>query len=242
MRLKNYLLIYAALLVTSAVFLYLEHVTEVEFLYHLAAIPLEVLVAVFLVDMYLEARHRKEKRHHLMDIKSWMFRLEMRKLFIYNFHALQFPPITIPKIKSASLAELKKMRAEAEHVEYSSLEAMEPVILEYVNTKDVWKNFMNIALDSDFEDIFQAMVYILRFVSDVQTFKENNPDKLFIYEAAKHEALMRRVMKVLGDGIRSYLDYAIELKEKHPALFNEVISDYELSTHLGSQPDMSPTL
>lgn len=234
MRLKNYALIYVILLLTSAFFLWLEHETHIEFLFHLAAIPLEILVAVFLVDMYLEDRRRKERRHQLMHIKSWMFRLEMRKLFIFNFRALQSPPVSISRIKSATLNELKNMRAGAEHVEYKSIEAMEPVILEYVNTKDVWKNFMNIALDSGFEDIFQNMVSILRFVSDVQTFKENNPDKLFIHEAARHEALMHRVMKVLGDGIRAYLDYAIELKEKQPALFNEVISDYEMSTHLGS--------
>ena len=39
---------------------------------------------------------------------------------------------------------------------------------------------------------------------------------------------MHRVMKVLGDGIRKYLEYAIELKEKQPELFNQVIADYEL--------------
>jgi len=235
MRLKNYVLIYSALLATSAFFLYLEHATHIEFLFHLAAIPLEILVAVFLVDMYLEDRHRKERRHQLMHIKSWMFRLDMRNLFIYNFRALQSPPVTIGKIKTATLSELKKMRADAARVEYRSLEAMEPVILEYMNTQEVWKNFMNIALDYRFDDIFQNMVDILRFISDIKTFKENNPDELFIHEAAKHEALMCRVKKVLGDGIRAYLDYAIELKEKQPALFEEVISDYELSTHLGGE-------
>jgi hypothetical protein len=91
---------------------------------------------------------------------------------------------------------------------------------------------MNIALDYNFEDIFQDMVYILHFISDVKTFKENNPDKMFIHEAARNELLMQKVMNILGDGIRKYLDYAIELKEKQPDLFNEVISDYELSTQI----------
>jgi len=235
MRLKNYALIYAALLVTSAVFLYLEHVTHVEFLYHLAAIPLEVLVAVFLVDTYLEDRRRKETRHQLMFIKSWMFRLDMRKLFIYNFRALKSPPVTITGIKSASLEELKKMRAEAERVEYKSLEAMEPVLLEYVNTQEAWKSFMNIALENHFDDIFQTMVDILRFISDIKTFKENNPNHLFIHEAAQHEDMMRQVMKVMGDGIRRYLEYVIELKEKNPALFASFISDYEISRHLAEE-------
>ena len=232
MSAKNNLLIYAALIITSVVFLYLEHVTHIEFLYHMAAIPLEVLVAVFLVDRYLEARQHKERRHQLMHIKSWMFRLDMRNLFLLNFHALASPPVTIARIKDASLEELKEMRARAEKVEYKSLEAMEPVLLEYVNTQNVWKNFMNIALDYRFDDIFQNMVDILRFISDIETYKSNNPGKLFIHEAAKHEQLMKRVTRVMGDGIRKYLDYAIELKEKQPALFDEVISDYEISSHL----------
>ena len=237
MSTKNNFLIYIALISTSAIFLIIEHLTHIEFMFHLAAIPIEVLVAVFLVEMYLDRREQKERRHQLMQIKSWMFRLEMRNLFISNFLALKSPAITIANIKNANLSELKKIREKAATVEYRSLEAMEPVILEYVNARDVWKSFMKIALDYHFDDIFQNMVDILHFVSDVKTFKENNPNKLFIYEASTHEILMRRVMRVLGDGIRKYLDYAIELKEKQPTLFEEVVSDYEVSTHLSRKQD-----
>jgi hypothetical protein len=232
MKAKNNIIIYVALVAASAIFLIIEHLTHIEFMLHVAAIPLEVLVVVFIVQIYLENRQKKERRHQLMHIKSCMFRLEMRNLLIADFLALKSPPLTISKIKRATLAELKKMREDANKIEYQSPEMMELVILEYVNAQSVWRNFMDIALEYGFEDIFQDMVYILHFISDVKTFKENNPGKMFIHTAAKNEILMQKVMKILGDGIRKYLDYAIELKEKQPNLFTEVISDYELSTQI----------
>jgi hypothetical protein len=229
---KGNIFIYIALVVAPTIFLIVEHYTHIEFLLHLAAIPLEILVAVFIVEMYLENRQKKERRRQLMHIKSCMFRLEMRSLFVSNFLALKSPPVTIASIKNATIEELKKMRHEANNIEYTSLEAMEPVIMEYVAAQAVWRNFMNIALDYGFDDIFQDMVYILHFISDVKAYKENNPDKLFIHKAASNDMLMHKVLKVLGDGIRKYLDYAIELKEKQPELFTEIVADYELATQI----------
>ena len=231
---RNNIFIYIALVITPTIFLIVEHYTHIEFLLHLAAIPLEVLVAVFIVEMYLESRQKKERRRQLMHIKSCMFRLEMRSLFVANFLALKSPPLTITRIKEATLDELEKMRENANDVEYKSLESMEPVIMEYVEAQSVWRNFMNIALDYGFDDIFHDMVYILHFISDVKSYKENNPDKLFIHKAASNELLMQKTTKVLGDGIRKYLDYAIELKEEQPELFDEIVTDYELATHIRS--------
>ena len=197
---------------------------------HLAAIPLEIMVAVFIVEKILENRENKEKRTQLMYIKSCMFRSDMRHLFIANFNALKFPSLTMSKIKSSTLDELKEMREDANTVEYKSLEEMEPIIMEYVNAQSVWENFMDIAISNNFEEIFQDMIYILHFIHDVKAFKAKNPDKLFVHEAEKKERLMTKVKTVLGDGIREFLDYAIELKEKQPEMFHEIISDYELST------------
>ena len=40
---------------------------------------------------------------------------------------------------------------------------------------------------------------------------------------------MVKACKVLHDGIKAFLDYAIQLKEKQPAMFDEVMADYELT-------------
>lgn len=232
MKLPKNFFFYAGFLFVSALFLFIEHLTHLEFFLHLAAIPLEVLLAVFIVEKLLERRESKEKRRQLMFIKSYMFRSDMRNLFVANFAALERPAITWTQIKSASLDELRRIRNEAESVKYKSDEAIEPVIMEYVKAKPVWTAFLERAITSNFEDIFQDMISILHFIQDVKAFKERNPGEFFIHEARKREWLMERVKRVLGDGIRKFLDYAIELKEKQPAVFTDVIRDYEFSSHI----------
>ena len=145
-------------------------------MFHLAAIPLEILIAVFIVQRFLDHREKEEKRRQLMFIKSCMFRTHMSSLFIANFSALESPPVTMSKIRYSTLIELKGMREQANTVEYKSLEMMEPVIMEYVKARHVWQEFLERATAYDFEDIFQDMVYILHFIRDVESFKENNPD------------------------------------------------------------------
>jgi Zn-dependent M32 family carboxypeptidase len=194
----------------------------------IAGIPIIVLIVVFVFGLMMERRSQQSRKQQLMFIKSLSFRLELRNLYIANFLALKSPALTFGQVQRATLAELKKMRQEAEAVEYLSLEAMEPVINQYVEAEPVWREFMNIARDNGFNDIFQDMLYILHFVSDVRTFKELHPGEPFVHEAEKHAFVMQKVMKVLGDGIRRYLEYVIELKEKQPDLFDQVVSDYEL--------------
>lgn len=232
MSIRSQILIYVALLALAGIFLAIQRVTHIDFMLHVAAIPLEILAAVFLVDRILENRLNKDRRRQLMHIKSCIFRLEMRDLFVVNLAALKSPRITMPALREATLHELKKLRADAETVEYRSPEDMEPVIMEYVKSQDVWRNFMDIAREYHFEEIFQDMLYIMHFIGDVKTIKEHYPDDPFIHHVAGNERLMDKVMKVLGDGIRKFLDYVIELKEKQPELFNQIISDYELSLQL----------
>jgi hypothetical protein len=241
MKAKNNIFIYVTLVAAWIILLVIrqlahQYLSSVAILVAaidgLVPVPLFVLVMVFLVRLYLDNREEKTRRQQLMFIKSCMYRLEMRNLFISNFLALKSPPLTLAKIKNATLNELHKMREDANTIEYKSLELMEPVIMEFVNAEPVWRNFMNISLEYGFEDLFQDMLYIMHFIIDVKMFKATCPDKLFIHEAAKNEILMERVMKVLGNGIRKYLDYAIELKEKQPELFSQLIADYELFTQI----------
>lgn len=232
MQIKRNIRIYVGLLAASTLFLVIERLTHIEFMFHLAAIPLEILLVVFIAQRYLENREKKEKRRQLMFIKSYFFRSEMRDLFLANFGALKSPCLNISKIKNSSLDELRKMRQEASTIEYESLEKVELVIMEYVKAQYVWQNFMDRAITYDFEDTFHDMIYILNFIQDVKVFKDNNPDKLFIHEAEKDEYMMVKAKKVLGDGIQKFLDYAIELKEKQPDMFHQIISDYEASTQI----------
>ncbi len=237
MKPRNNLSIYISLIAVWIILLFLQrfahmHLEQDNILIYavnsLAPIPLVVLVMVFLVGMFMENREQKSRKQQLMFLKSCMFRFEMRDLYIANFMALKSPTLTFTKIKMSTIDELKQMREEASTVEYRSLEDMERVIIEYEKVQDVWRGFMNMAMENGFESIFQDMLYIMHFISDVRTFREINPGELYIYEAAKDEAVMERVIQILGDGIRKYLEYAIELKEKQPELFSQVLGDYEL--------------
>jgi hypothetical protein len=222
--------LYISLITASSFFLYVFYATHIEFMLHVAAIPLEVLLGALLIERLLEKKEKAEKFNQLMYIKSYLYRSEMRTLFITNFSSLKFPVITMSKIKNADLEELKEMRSDADHLEYFSLDAMELVIWEYVSAYHVFRDFMERTSNYGMNTLFQDMIYILHFIQDVKLFKQANPDKPFIYEAQKHPFLMEKVRKILGDGTQKFLDYMIELKEKKPELFYDLLTDYELSS------------
>jgi hypothetical protein len=231
---------YIMLASTSGVFLWLHYLTGIDFMMHLSAIPLEALVVVFIVERILDNRESDERRKQLRYIKSALFRVQMRDLFISNISGLKYPALTMSKIRNYSLNELKKVRAEANKVEYKSLEKMERVIAEYVKAEPVWSNFLHLGINFNFEGIIRDMTIIQHFIQDVKKLKCANPDGLFIYEAAKDQRMMKRVEKILGDGIRKFLDYLIELKEGHSELFDTIVSDYEVTEETDLPPEVSP--
>lgn len=232
MRKSKTIVFSIALVVASVLFIFLEGWTHWEFFWHLAAIPIEILIAVFIVESILERHESHARRRQLMYIKSYMFRSQMRNLFVANFAALKSPVLTMRGIRRASLEELRAMRRGAETVEYASPEAMETIIDEYVAAEPVWHSFRERAITYNFEDIFLNMIAILHFVYDVKIYKAKHPHAPYIREAAKREETKRTTEKILTDGIRVFLDYAIELKEKKPAIFEEMMADYEAAMRL----------
>jgi hypothetical protein len=229
MRILGNKAIYIALAVASAVFLVIHYQTHIEFMLHLGAIPLEALVVVFIVEKILDNRATQERRKQLMFVKSCMFRDQMRNLFIVNIRNVEQPDLTLSKLRNLDLNELQQLRNDAESVKYKSTDKMEDIIMEYVKAEPVWQRFLEIAINYNFEGIIRDMTNIQHFIQDVRLFKRANPDKLYIQEAVKDEQKLEKVNLILGDGIRKFLDYLIELKEKQPELFYTIISDYEAS-------------
>ena len=107
--------------------------------------------------------------------------------------------------------------------------------MEYNSSSLVFRDFMDWEIANDFESIFKYIIFLLHFIQDIKLFKEYNPDKLFIYEAKKQPQLAAKVKRVISNGIISFLDYAIELKEKQPEVFQELLNDYLISTRLHIQ-------
>ncbi len=178
-----------------------------------------------LLSVYKKTAVNQSKRLESFSLK---FTLSLAKFTKKAW--LYISLITMSKIKNASLEELKHMRGDADHLEYFSSDAMELVIREYVSAYHVFHDFMDRASTYGMDTFFQDMIYILHFIQDVTLFKQANPDKPFIYEAQNHPFLMEKVRKVLGEGTQKFLDYMIELKEKKPDLFYDLLTDYELSS------------
>lgn len=232
-----YVVMFVVMPLLSMLFLFLEHVTHVEFLLHLAAIPLEILLGAFLVERFLAKKEKQAKLQQLMYIKSYLFRSELRNVYLSNFRALQCPDIDMEEIAGASLAELKAMRDAAESITYEQAEDLEPVILAYVHSHKIFQMFMEWAIANDIENIFHDMLYILHFIQDVKLFKSHHPDKLFMHEAARHPELLEKVHRILLQGVHKFFDYIIELKDKQPFVFDELITDYLLSSKIKPVPE-----
>jgi len=226
------LLVIVGLPALSVLFLWLEHVTHVEFLLHVAAIPLEILAGAFLVERWLARKEKEGKRRQLMYLKSYLFRSEMRNVFISNFDALASPTITLEGIRSDPVSELRWVRDHIAAVSYRSAEDMERVVQEYVRARHAFQVFMEWAATNDFEPIFHDMLYVLHFIQDVERVREHHPGRLFVDEARLHPRLQEKLEKVLRDGVVKFLDYVIELREKEPEVLEELLDDYLLSARI----------
>ncbi len=229
---KDKLLIILVLLLISGIFLSLDATIHYHFFAHLAAIPLEIVLAVIVVEHFLARKEAANKRYQLFLVKSFLFRSEMKILFVRNLISLQKPEVNISKIKGMTLEELKDLRNHSGDLTYKSLLHLDKVIQEYVKAKNIFQYFLNWAVERNISGIFEDMIYILHFIQDVTLYKEQNPDKLFIHEAKSKPELMKKTSHVVCDGVRKFLDYVIELKESNPAMLESLLSDYEISSSI----------
>ncbi|KHE93790.1 MAG: hypothetical protein SCABRO_00438 [Candidatus Scalindua brodae] len=221
--------LYVCLIFISAFFLFIHWLEHIEFTLHLAAIPIEILFGALLIEKILERKKKTEQSKRLMHFRCYLFRSRLRNIYLANLNALKSPIISISKIKSASLEELKQMRKDAEHIEYVSLDAMETIITEYVPAYHAFYSFMEWTIIHDIDSGFENMIYILHFIEEVELFKHNNHDIHYVYEAQRNRSVMKKVKKVLAEGLFNFLDFLIELKKKDPALYYELLADYEES-------------
>jgi hypothetical protein len=167
-----------------------------------------------------------------MYLKSYLFRSEMRNVFISNFSALARPALSLEWIRDAGLGELVRARDGITTLGYRSPEAVEEVLSEYVHARHVFQTFMEWAVAHDFESIFHDMIYILHFIQDFQLYKKQNPERLFMEEVPLHPRMQAKVEKILRDGVVKFLDYAIELRQKEPEVLEELLDDYLLSSKM----------
>ena len=196
---------------------------------HLAAIPFEILVAVFIVDKLLRKRVNSEKRRRTIAVAITLFGSEMGRFDDACFHAIRSPLITLSTIANSSIEELKQIRIASDTIEYGSPEEMELAIKECVNIEHVWRSLLESAVYYDIEEMYLNTLQMLNFVHDVKVFKESQPNEPFIQMAEQDERILKRVKEIIRLDIQKFLDYAIELKEKHPAMLAQFLSELDNS-------------
>ena len=218
-----------ALISLSASLLYLETVTHQEFLLHVAAIPLELLIGAIIIQRFVAVRDRRRKLKQLSFIKGYLFRFEMRDIFRTNFASLAEPQVSLNVIRAASTAELLKMRADFVEceVKHTSPEALGSVLDQYVESQRVFDYFMQWAIQNDFESIFRGMIYVLNFIQDIKVLKDAPLPHSVAEEVLSKPELNNRAKQVVRDNILSFLDYVIELKQSRFEEFAELLNDYE---------------
>ena len=229
---KHYILLCVILGSISGFFLYMEHVTHNEFLFHLAAIPIEILAAVMIIEQLWALGDRSKKQRRLSYMLWVLYNLEMGSLLAASFKAVESPSLSMSRIKSASLEELKKLRGDASTIRYKSIELVEVATKEYVKTQHIWKAYLDRAVEYDLEKVYQNMMHVLYFVDYVEVFKRNNPDRLFVDEIRDDKRVMAKAEEVLGVGIRIFLDMAIALRKKKTDAFHQFISNLEQAAQI----------
>ena len=128
---KDKLLIILFLFLLSGIFFLSDYAFHHHFFLHLAAIPLEIILAVVIVEHFISHKEKTNKKYQLFLIKSYLFRSEMKRLFICNLISLQSPEITINKIRGMTLKELKDLRSNLGDLTYKSHLHLEKVVQEY---------------------------------------------------------------------------------------------------------------
>lgn len=223
------------LVLSSLGILYIQFLTHMEFLLHVAAIPLELLVGALIFEKFLASAERKRRIKQLSYIKGYLFRFDMRNIFILHLRAMVEPRITLLDIRDSSYDELVALRnlVLSTELKYGSHQALGLVIDQYVENQKVFEYFMEWAIRNEAEKIFNDMIYILNFIQDMKVLKEVTGGGLVVDEALKRPALQVKIAKVMKGNVLSLLDYAIELKNSRPKDLEELLGDYQLEMAAG---------
>lgn len=229
---KDFLPYYVVLITASAILLVIYEISHIDFMLHLAAIPFEIIIGVFIVDMLLRKREIVAKRRRTIAVAITMFGSEMGRFDDACFRAIRSPLITLSTIEHSSIKELKQIRIASDTIEYGSPEEMELAVKECVNIEHVWRSLLESAVAFDIEETYLNTLHILNFVHDVKVFKESHPDEPFIHFAQQDEQILKGVKEVISFTVQKFLDYAIELKENHPDMLHQFLSELDTSTRI----------
>jgi hypothetical protein len=222
---KSFLKYYVALVVAAIILLIVFYVTEIEFMLHLAAIPLEILLAAFVVDQVLNLQERQGRRRRLKGEAASVFHSQIEGVIEAGIRAAQPPDAPMPKLASMSTEELKGLRAAVGPAKYRSLAEMQAGIDQLVDAEQTWQSILAQAIEYDVDETYVNMMKMLSFVRYVKAFRESHPDESFAHFAQGNEKAMEKMRGVSELAVRRYLDLLVDFKEHDPDMLKELHAD-----------------
>jgi len=180
----------------------------------------------------MRKRENLEKRRQTIAVAITLFGSEMGRFYDSCFHAIRSPLITLSAIANSSIVELKQIRIASNTIEYGSPEEMELAIKECVNIEHIWRSLLESAVAYDIEEMYLNNLQTLNFIHDVKAFRERHPSEPFIRLAEQDERIMKRVKELIRLTVQKFLDYAIELKQNHPEMLDQFLSELDTSTRI----------
>lgn len=216
---RRFLRYYIALVAAAIIFLIVFAVTEIDFMMHLAAIPLEILLATFVVDQVLRLQERQTRRRRLLGEAAGVFHSQIQAVIAAGIRAAHPPDATLPKLESLGAEELRQLRASATTVTYLSAEEMEAAIDELVDAEPTWESMLAQAIEYDVDETYVSMMRVLDFVRHVKAFRQSHPHQSFAEFALSDDAAMERVRRVSKLAAHRYLDLLIDFRQHDPDMF-----------------------
>ena len=222
---RRFVQYYVILIAATALILIVYYETEHEFLLHLAAIPIEILVATFIVERLLRAHEEQRSRRRIMAEAATAFHSQIETVVQVGIRTAQPPDARVPKLETLSVEELKRLRARAGPVKFTSAEEVDAAVNELVDAEDLWLSIMSQAIEHDIDETFVNMMRLLDFVHHVKAFRRAHPGEDFGRHALGDEAATKRMEDAGGSAVVRYLDLLIEFKEKEPDMLQKLRLD-----------------
>jgi hypothetical protein len=247
-RLLKGLGLVALLFLVSSLYLLRHDEPSEHMVPHVFSVFLELALGLFFIEMIWKGHEKREeekqKRDQLRFLKSHMFQGQMQELFVANFYAMKSPSISFQRIwedsKRGGFTQLK-INADEKNISYGSEGAEQAVLLvflEYLKAKSVWERFTELAIMFGFGKIVGEMNDILQCILEVEELrghdKGGHVDQvsllLKIHEIDKTRApddkLMARLEKITKQGILKFIEYAEDLSQHEPRMFDQLIQSY----------------
>lgn len=217
--------LYVSLVVSALLLLVLEAYTDIVFLLYLAAIPLEVLLAILILERYLKNLEHTKVNQQWVMFKSYIFRVSLKQLYINVIDTYSATGITVESCFDPDDKKLEEIDRKFS-VENIDMSRITPVLSEYIRTEETFVFFLRWAFENGFEEIFNEIGMMLHFIQDLKNFQEHH-GSLSPEVMEKHDpALVETAKQTCMASAHYFIDFIKDISRHHVQLYHLLKKDY----------------